>query len=67
MQVNCCKKKAMTNIRAASKDATTVISEAIPVNLDYALEVRWDEGWWAERGQGHAVRNDLTPRCLHPF
>ncbi|EFN52322.1 hypothetical protein CHLNCDRAFT_36900 [Chlorella variabilis] len=43
LKVNCCKKKAMTNIRAASKDATTVISEAIPVNLDYALEYVVDD------------------------
>lgn len=38
-QVNPCKKKALTNMRAAGKDATTVISEPIPVTLDYALEV----------------------------
>lgn len=40
-QVNPCKKKALTNMRAAGKDATVVISEPIPVTLDYALEVSW--------------------------
>jgi predicted membrane GTPase involved in stress response len=39
-QVNVCKKKALTNMRAAGKDGITMISEPIPVTLDYALEVR---------------------------
>jgi hypothetical protein len=45
LQVNVCKKKALTNMRASGKDATVVISEPIPVTLDYALEV--GAGWWA--------------------
>lgn len=44
-QVNPCKKKALTNMRAAGKDATVVISEPIPVTLDYALEVSWTCGF----------------------
>jgi predicted membrane GTPase involved in stress response len=39
LKVNPCKKKALTNMRAAGKDATVVLSEPVEVNLDYALEV----------------------------
>ena len=40
LKVNPCKKKALTNMRASGKDATVVLSEPIPVTLDFALEVR---------------------------
>ncbi|KAL4446235.1 hypothetical protein ABPG77_003042 [Micractinium sp. CCAP 211/92] len=43
LKVNPCKKKALTNMRAAGKDATVVISEPIPVTLDYALEYVADD------------------------
>lgn len=38
LKVNACKKKALTNMRAAGKDANVVLSEPVEVNLDYALE-----------------------------
>ena len=43
LKVNVCKKKALTNMRAAGKDATVVLSEPIPVTLDYALEYVADD------------------------
>lgn len=43
LKVNVCKKKALTNMRAAGKDATVVLSEPVPVNLDYALEYVADD------------------------
>ncbi|KAI7840975.1 hypothetical protein COHA_005204 [Chlorella ohadii] len=43
LKVNPCKKKALTNMRASGKDATVVISEPIPVTLDYALEYIADD------------------------
>lgn len=43
LKVNACKKKALTNMRASGKDATVVISEPIPVTLDYALEYISDD------------------------
>lgn len=50
LQVNPCKKKALTNMRAASKDATVVLNAPVDVNLEFALEyVEEDElvsgGW----------------------
>ncbi|KDD75084.1 hypothetical protein H632_c882p2, partial [Helicosporidium sp. ATCC 50920] len=36
--INVCKKKALTNMRAASKEQTVVLAEPIAVNLEYALE-----------------------------
>ena len=41
-------------MRAAGKDATTVISEPIPVTLDYALEVG-GERRWSTRDVRHTV------------
>ncbi|GAB4814842.1 hypothetical protein N2152v2_001888 [Parachlorella kessleri] len=38
LKVNPCKKKQLTNMRAASKDATVVLNSPIEVNLDVALE-----------------------------
>ena len=56
-QVNPCKKKALTNMRAAGKDATVVISEPIPVTLDYALEfINSDELVEVRMGEGAFVR-----------
>ena len=43
LKVNVCKKKALTNMRASGKDATVVLSEPIPVTLDYALEYVADD------------------------
>jgi len=43
LKVNVCKKKALTNMRAAGKDNTVVLSEPIPVTLDYALEYVADD------------------------
>jgi GTP-binding protein len=43
LKVNVCKKKALTNMRASGKDATVVLSEPIPVTLDYALEYVQDD------------------------
>lgn len=43
LKVNPCKKKALTNMRAAGKDATVVLSEPVAVTLDYALEYCGDE------------------------
>lgn len=43
LKVNVCKKKALTNMRAAGKDSTVVLSEPIPVTLDYALEYVADD------------------------
>lgn len=43
LKVNVCKKKALTNMRAAGKDATVVLSEPVPVTLDYALEYVADD------------------------
>lgn len=40
LKVNVCRKKALTNMRASGKDNTAVLTETIPVTLDYALEVR---------------------------
>ncbi|KAL6784289.1 EFG12 [Auxenochlorella protothecoides x Auxenochlorella symbiontica] len=38
LKVNVCRKKALTNMRASGKDNTAVLTETIPVTLDYALE-----------------------------
>ena len=38
LQVNPCKKKALTNMRAASKDATVVLNAPVDVTLEFALE-----------------------------
>lgn len=43
LKVNVCKKKALTNMRASGKDATVVLSEPIPVTLDFALEYVGDD------------------------
>jgi GTP-binding protein len=43
LKVNVCKKKALTNMRAAGKDNTTVLTEPVPVTLDYALEYVADD------------------------
>lgn len=43
LKVNVCKKKALTNMRASGKDATVVLSEPVPVTLDYALEYVADD------------------------
>lgn len=52
LQVNPCKKKALTNMRASGKDATVVISEPIPVTLDYALEYIADDEVGAKKAFG---------------
>lgn len=38
LRVNVCKRKAATNIRSATKEATTVLNEPLPLDLDSALE-----------------------------
>ena len=43
LKVNVCKKKALTNMRAAGKDATVVLSDPVAVTLDYALEYVADD------------------------
>ena len=43
LAVNACKKKAATNMRASSKDATVVLSEPIRMGLDDALEYIADD------------------------
>jgi GTP-binding protein len=43
LNLNVCKKKALTNMRASGKDATVMLSEPIPVTLDYALEYVADD------------------------
>ena len=43
LKVNVCKKKQLTNMRAAGKDNTVVLSEPIPVTLDFALEYVADD------------------------
>ncbi|KAL4854395.1 putative elongation factor TypA-like SVR3 [Chlorella vulgaris] len=43
LKVNVCKRKALTNMRAAGKDGPQVLSEPIPVTLDYALEYLADD------------------------
>ena len=43
MDVNATKEKQLTNMRASGKDATVVLSEPVPVTLDYALEYVADD------------------------
>ena len=43
LKMNVCKKKQLTNMRASGKDATVVLSEPVPVTLDYALEYVADD------------------------
>jgi GTP-binding protein len=43
LKLNVSKKKALTNMRAAGKDNTTVLTEPVPVTLDYALEYVADD------------------------
>lgn len=40
LKVNVCRKKALTNMRAATKDTSAVLNEPIAITLDFALEVR---------------------------
>lgn len=44
LTINICKRKQLTNMRAAGKDTSPILSEPIAVTLDFALEyVGWDE------------------------
>jgi GTP-binding protein len=43
LKINVCKKKAMTNIRAAGKDTQAVLTEPVAITLDYALEYIADD------------------------
>lgn len=38
MSVNVCKKKALTNVRSANKDQTSVLNVAREMSIDEALE-----------------------------
>ena len=75
LKVNPCKKKALTNMRASGKDATVVLSEPIPVTLDYALEVRCgaaEQGGWGRDAAACVLCSVSTCavvswlRCPHP-
>ena len=68
-QVNPCKKKQLTNMRAAGKDATLVLTEPVAVTLDFALEYVADDevGFLSSLLAVPLARSPAClPACLSP-